>query len=44
VRAELWSPGETIAGKDAYNKFFTLHGAVMVFLVIIPGIPPRSAT
>ncbi|MBK9031131.1 MAG: cbb3-type cytochrome c oxidase subunit I [Myxococcales bacterium] len=39
VRAELWSPGETIAGKDMYNKFFTLHGAVMVFLVIIPGIP-----
>ena len=39
VRAELWSPGETIAGKDAYNKFFTLHGAVMVFLVIIPGLP-----
>lgn len=39
VRMELWSPGETIAGKDWYNKFFTLHGAVMVFLVIIPGIP-----
>ncbi|MEZ4401842.1 MAG: cbb3-type cytochrome c oxidase subunit I [Kofleriaceae bacterium] len=39
VRAELWTPGETIVGKDWYNKFFTLHGAVMVFLVIIPGIP-----
>jgi cytochrome c oxidase subunit 1 len=24
VRMELWSPGQTIAGKDAYNKFFTL--------------------
>jgi cytochrome c oxidase subunit 1 len=25
--------------KDAYNKSFTLHGAVMIFLFIIPGIP-----
>ncbi|MBX3156121.1 MAG: cbb3-type cytochrome c oxidase subunit I [Deltaproteobacteria bacterium] len=39
VRTELWSPGETIVGADTYNKFFTLHGGVMVFLVIIPGIP-----
>jgi len=39
VRIELFTPGETIVGKDWYNKFFTLHGAVMVFLVIIPGIP-----
>jgi cytochrome c oxidase subunit 1 len=26
-------------GKDFYNHMFTLHGAVMIFLVIIPGIP-----
>jgi len=39
VRIELFMPGETIVGQDWYNKFFTLHGAVMVFLVIIPGIP-----
>jgi cytochrome c oxidase subunit 1 len=39
VRIELFSPGETIVGRDRYNEFFTLHGAVMVFLVIIPGIP-----
>ena len=25
--------------QDTYNKIFTLHGAIMVFLVIIPGIP-----
>ena len=24
---------------DTYNKMFTLHGAVMIFLFIIPGIP-----
>jgi cytochrome c oxidase subunit 1 len=39
VRIELFSPGKTIVGQDTYNSFFTLHGAVMVFLVIIPGIP-----
>ncbi len=39
VRLELFSPGEQFIGKDRYNSFFTLHGAVMVFLVIIPGIP-----
>ncbi len=39
VRIELFTPGETFVGKDMYNQFFTLHGAVMVFLVIIPGIP-----
>ncbi len=39
VRTELWSPGRTIVGPDTYNKLFTLHGAVMIFLFIIPSIP-----
>ncbi|HEY4177441.1 MAG TPA: cytochrome c oxidase subunit I [Kofleriaceae bacterium] len=39
VRTELFFPGKTIVDQNTYNKFFTLHGAVMVFLVIIPGIP-----
>ena len=39
VRTELSTPGKTIVAQDTYNQFFTLHGAVMVFLVIIPGIP-----
>ena len=39
VRTELFFPGKTIVSQDTYNQFFTLHGAVMVFLVIIPGIP-----
>lgn len=39
VRTELWNPVRTFAGAQAYNQFFTLHGAIMVFLVIIPGIP-----
>jgi len=39
VRTELFTPGPTIMTHDTYNQMFTLHGAVMVFLVIIPSIP-----
>ncbi len=49
VRTELFSPIPLItplfAGNDAgaqadlYNQWFTTHGAIMVFLVIIPGVP-----
>jgi cytochrome c oxidase subunit 1 len=39
VRTELLTPGRTIMEPDTYNQMFTLHGAIMVFLVIIPGIP-----
>src|SRR5258706_140146 len=39
VRTELFSRGPTIMDADAYNKMFTLHGAVMIFLFIIPSIP-----
>jgi cytochrome c oxidase subunit 1 len=39
VRTELITPGRTIMDRDTYNQFFTLHGAVMIFLFIIPGIP-----
>jgi cytochrome c oxidase subunit I len=39
IRTELLTPGPTIMNADTYNKVFTLHGAVMIFLFIIPGIP-----
>ena len=39
IRTELIAPGQTIIEPETYNIFFTLHGAVMVFLVIIPSIP-----
>ena len=39
VRTELWTAGETIVSADTYNQFFTLHGAIMVFLFIIPSVP-----
>ena len=39
VRTELILPGETIMDAETYNKVFTLHGAIMVFLFIIPSVP-----
>jgi len=39
VRTELLTPGHTIMDADTYNQAFTLHGAIMVFLFIIPSIP-----
>ena len=39
VRTELMSHGPTIVSGPTYNKLFTLHGAIMVFLFIIPSIP-----
>lgn len=39
VRTELIAPGETIVSADTYNKLFTVHGVVMIFLFIVPGIP-----
>ncbi|HEY6106942.1 MAG TPA: cbb3-type cytochrome c oxidase subunit I, partial [Anaeromyxobacteraceae bacterium] len=39
LRMNLWWHGGGLVSSDAYNKLFTLHGAVMVFLFVIPGIP-----
>ncbi|MBU1320509.1 MAG: cytochrome c oxidase subunit I [candidate division Zixibacteria bacterium] len=39
IRLELFRPGPDIMGPDTYNQMFTLHGAIMIFLFIIPGIP-----
>ncbi|MBK6578624.1 MAG: cytochrome c oxidase subunit I [Sandaracinaceae bacterium] len=39
VRTELLFAGRTIMNVDTYNQVFTLHGAIMVFLFIIPSIP-----
>ena len=39
VRAHLWNPEGALLTQDQYNQAFTLHGAIMVFLVIIPSIP-----
>jgi cytochrome c oxidase subunit I len=39
VRLELYSPGLTWVEPATYNRLFTLHGAIMVFLFIIPSVP-----
>ncbi len=39
VRLELFAPGKQFMDAETYNKVFTLHGAIMVFLFIIPSIP-----
>jgi cytochrome c oxidase subunit 1 len=39
VRTELIAPGKTLIDQQHYNQAFTLHGAIMVFLVIIPSVP-----
>ncbi len=39
LRLELLTPGETIVGASTYNRFFTAHGIIMVWLFMIPSIP-----
>lgn len=39
LRTELWEPATNFIDADTYNKYFTLHGAMMVFFVLIPSIP-----
>lgn len=39
LRTELYTPKEWFLTSARYNQMFTLHGAVMVFLFIIPSVP-----
>ncbi len=39
MRLEMLTPGETVIEAQTYNTFFTLHGIMMIFLFIIPGLP-----
>ena len=45
LRLELFAPntaanvGQILSNGDAYNQVMTYHGAIMVFMVIVPGIP-----
>ncbi|MFZ4456633.1 MAG: cytochrome c oxidase subunit I [Bacteroidales bacterium] len=38
LRTELSAPGETIMKAQTYNGTFTLHGIIMIFMVVIPGL------
>ncbi|MCI0460090.1 MAG: cytochrome c oxidase subunit I [Gemmataceae bacterium] len=39
VRLELITPEGDLMERDTYNKMFTLHGIIMVFYFLIPGVP-----
>ena len=39
IRLQLLSPKGAIMTPETYDKIFTLHGAIMIFLFIIPVIP-----
>jgi cytochrome c oxidase subunit 1 len=39
IRLELISPGKDIMEAQTYNAVFTLHGVIMIFIVVIPSIP-----
>jgi cytochrome c oxidase subunit 1 len=39
IRLELLTPGPTIMGANTYNRVFTLHGVIMIFMFMIPAIP-----
>ncbi len=39
MKLEMLTPGKTLFDAQTYNTFFTLHGIIMIFLFIIPGLP-----
>jgi cytochrome c oxidase subunit 1 len=39
MRLELLTPGKTIMDAQTYNSIFTLHGVIMIFLFVVPGLP-----
>lgn len=39
IRMELLNPGQDLMNAKLYNQVFTLHGAIMIFLFIIPAVP-----
>jgi cytochrome c oxidase subunit 1 len=39
IRLELLTPGPTVMDAMTYNRMFTLHGVIMIFLFMIPAIP-----
>lgn len=38
MRLELIAPGKQFIEPQTYNAFFTLHGVIMIFLFVIPGL------
>jgi cytochrome c oxidase subunit 1 len=38
-RLELMTPQSDMMESETYNKLFTLHGIIMIFFFLVPGIP-----
>ncbi len=38
MRIEKFAPGQDIMDAQTYNGVFTLHGIIMIFIVVIPGL------
>ena len=36
---ELLTPQPDLVASDTYNKFFSMHGIIMVFLFLVPSVP-----
>src|ERR1700757_4912965 len=39
IRLELLTPQSDLMATDTYNKVFTMHGVVMIFLFLVPSVP-----
>jgi cytochrome c oxidase subunit 1 len=39
IRLELATPAGDLVESNTYNKLFTMHGIIMVFLFLVPSIP-----
>ncbi len=39
IRLELLTPQPDLVASDTYNKFFTMHGIIMIFMFLVPSIP-----
>src|SRR6202789_2655276 len=40
IRLELLTPQPDLVASDTYNKLFSMHGIVMIFLFLVPSVPP----
>ncbi len=38
MRLEKFNPGQDIMSAETYNGVFTIHGVIMIFIVVIPGL------
>ncbi len=39
MKLELMAPGKTIVDPQTYNALFSIHGIIMMFAIVIPGLP-----